>query len=207
MGLIESYQQYRNVGRELNQKIMNQCLDPAVVMASARLLGLVEGETIVFEREEETSVLMDFALHEYRVNNQNAIERYAETVGWKNEIEQALLEGLRSSYTSLFKVIARDEFTLILNDRLRKEYNIKLLDISFSKTAHPGLLLFVRLVPMKEFNMTSGLVFAFYNDLEHYLLKQHKKLGKKVKSESGSIKRFVTFFQLQRTNGMDVRYA
>lgn len=207
MGLIETYQQYRNAGRELNQKIMNQCLEPGVIKASARLLGLAEGETIVFESDREPSVLMDFALHEYRVNNQNAIERYAETVGGRNDMEHALLVALRSSYTSLFKVIAKDESTLLLNDRLRKQYHINLVDISLIKTAHPGLLLFTRLVPLKVFNMTSGVVFVFRGDVEHYLVKQHKKLEKKVKSESGSIKRFVAFFQLQRANGMDVRYA
>jgi hypothetical protein len=89
---------------------------------------------------------------------------------------------------------------------LNKKDNIKLIDIAFSKTAIIGLLLFIRLVPFKDFNMTSGVSFVFPEDLKENLLRRYKKLSKKVESDSDSIKRFVSFFRLNKIGGMEVRY-
>lgn len=208
MTIIEKYKTYRKTGMKLNHKIMNTCLDRDVLMRSARLLGIARGNTLIFDSEDETSVLMDFALNEYRVNNKNTIEIYRERVGWQNEIEKDILDALLSSYTSLFKItsISEAENTLFLNDILNKKDNIKLIDIAFSKTAIPGLLLFIRLVPFKDFNMTSGISFVFPGDLEKYLLRRYRKLSKKVKTDSESIKRFISFFRLSKTDGIEVRY-
>ena len=208
MTIIEKYKTYRKTGMKLNHKIMNTCLDRDVLMRSARLLGIARGNTLIFDSEDETSVLMDFALNEYRVNNKNTIEIYRERIGWQNEIEKDILDALLSSYTSLFKItsISEAENTLFLNDILNKKDNIKLIDIAFSKTAIPGLLLFIRLVPFKDFNMTSGISFVFPGDLEKYLLRRYRKLSKKVKTDSESIKRFISFFRLSKTDGIEVRY-
>ena len=208
MTLIEKYETYRKIGMELNHKIMKSCLDRDVLLKSARLLGIVRGDTLIFDSEDETSVLMDFALNEYRVNNKNAIEIYREKIGWQNEIEKDILDTLLSSYTSIFKVtsISEAENALLLNDILNKKDNIELTDIAFSETAIPGLLLFIRLVRFKDFNMTSGVSFVFPGDSEGYLLRRYKKLSRKVKSDSDSIKRFVSFFRLYKTDGIEVRY-
>ncbi len=208
MTLIEKYKTYRKVGKELNHKIMDSCLDRDVLEKSARLLGIIRGGTLIFDSEDETSVLMDFALNEYRVDNKNIIEIYRDKIGWQNEIEKDILDALLSSYTSLFKVtsISEVENTLILTDILNKRDNIKLIDIAFSKTAATGLLLFIRLVQFKDFNMTSGVSFIFPGGSEEYLIRRYKKLSKKITSDSNSIKRFVSFFKLNKTDGMEVRY-
>jgi len=208
MTLIKKYEKYRKIGKELNQKIMHSCLDREVLMNSAMLLGAVHEGTLVFDSENETSVLMDFALNDYKVNNKNTIEIYREKIGWQNKIEKDILDALLSSYTSLFKVISVSEIekTILLNDILNKNGNIKLIDIGFSETAIPGLLLFIRLVPFKYFNMTSGISFVFRGDLEKYLLRRYKKLSKMVKSDSDSIKRFISFFRFNKIDGMEVIY-
>jgi len=208
MTIIEKYKTYRKVGMELNHKMIDTCLDHDVLMESARLLGIARGDTLRFDSEDEMNVLMDFALNEYRVNNKNTIKIYLEKMGWQNEIEKDILDALLSSYTSLFKVtsISKAENTLFLNDILNKKDNIKLIDIALSKTAIPGLLLFIRLLPFRDFNMTSGMCFVFSGDLEGYLLRRYKKLRKKVKSDSDSIKRFISFFRLSKTDGIEVRY-
>lgn len=208
MTIIEKYGTYRQISMELNHKIMDACLDPGVLMKSARLLGIVRGDTLIFDSEDETNVLMDFALNDYRVNNKKTIEIYREKIGWQDKIEKDILDALLSSYTSLFKVtsISEAENTLLLNDILNKKDNIKLIDIAFSKTAIIGLLLFIRLVPFKDFNMTSGVSFVFPGDLKENLLRRYKKLSKKVESDSDSIKRFVSFFRLNKIGGMEVRY-
>ncbi|MBU2443944.1 MAG: hypothetical protein KJ666_00015 [Bacteroidetes bacterium] len=208
MTVIEKYKTYRKFGRELNHKIIDSCLDHEVFMRSARLLGIVHRDALVFDSKDETSILMDFALNEYRVNNMNTIEIYHEKIGGQNEIERDILNALLSSYTSLFKItsISEPENTLLLNDILNKKDNIMLTDIALSKTAIPGFLLFIRLVQLKDFNTTSGVSFVFPGNLENYLLMRYKKLSKKVKSDSDSIKRFISFFRLNKTDGIKVRY-
>jgi len=54
--------------------------------------------------------------------------------------------------------------------------------------------------------MTSGISFVFAPNLKEYLLRKHKKLGKKVEVEDDSMKRFISFFKLSKTDGLEVKY-
>lgn len=206
--LVRRYKNYREVGRELHEKILQTSLDRAVLKKAARLLGIARGDTLIMENEDELSNLMDFALHDYKVNNKNIIEIYKEEANSLNETEKEVLDALLLSYTSLFKVvsISKKENLLLLSDLLNKKDNVKLIDITFSKHAVPGLLVFIRLVPFKDFNMTSGAVFAFPGNLEDYIIKNYKKLSKKIPSDNEATKRYVSFFKLSRTHGIEVRY-
>jgi hypothetical protein len=118
--VIEKYTEYRKVSKELNHKIMDKCLDPDVFKKSARLLGATQGEVLVLDNEDEMSVLMDFALREYKVNKQTTVEIYGEKIGGENEIEKEILDAFVSSYTSLFRIISisKTENSLILEDIL-----------------------------------------------------------------------------------------
>ncbi|MFQ6127088.1 MAG: hypothetical protein ACE5R6_21130, partial [Candidatus Heimdallarchaeota archaeon] len=97
------------------------------------------------------------------------------------------------------------ERMLYLSDLLNNKDNIPLIDIDLSQTATPGMLLFIRLVPFKEFNMTSGIIFAFPSDLETYLRQRYKELGKtvRVRSKRKAVARFVAFFRLNETYGIE----
>lgn len=206
--LVRKYKNYREVGRELHEKIMQTCLDRAVLLKAARLLGIARGDTLILENEEEVGTLMDFTLHDYKVKNKNTIEIYKEKAVSLNETEKEILEALLLSYTSLFKIVSvsKKENSLLLSDLLNKKDDIKLIDIAFSKHAVLGLLLFTRLVPFKDFNMTTGAVMAFPGNLEDYIIKNYKKLSRKVPSDNEAIKRYVTFFKLSKTHGIEVRY-
>lgn len=205
---ISKYKTYRKTGMKLVQKIIDLYVDRDVLMESVKLIGMVKGDTLVFRNEDETSVLMDFAVNEYKKTNKNAVELYRDEVGWKKEIEKENLDALLSSYTSLFKItsISEEENTVILNDILNKKYNIKLTDIALSKYGILGLLFFFRLVTFKDFKMTSGMAFAFPEKVEKLLLVRYKRLAKKVKSDNDSIRRFVSFYRLSRDYGIEVGY-
>ncbi len=206
---IEKYKEYRKIGKELNHKIMDICLDPDVFKKSARLLGAVRGDTLILDNEDELDILMDFALREYKINKQTTVEIYREKIGWKNEIEKEILDAFILSYTSLFKItsISRAEKSLILEDILNKKDNIRIIDFSLSKSAIPGLLIFIRIIPFRDFNMSAGIMFAFYGELEKDILKKYKILSKKVRLDSDSMKRFISFYKLSKTEGIEVRYA
>ncbi len=208
--LIEQYNKYRQAGLKLNHKIMDSCLNRDVLMKSSQLLGISYGNKFFFNTEDETSVLMDFALNEYRIQNKTVVEIYREKFGWKNQKEKDIFTALSSSYTSLFKVtgIIETENTLILEDILNKKSNIKLLDIAFSQTIEKTgrHLLFTRLIPFKYFNMTGGAALVFSSTFEQILLRRYKKERKNVSSDNENIKRFVAFFKLNKIYGMNVNY-
>ncbi|GIX41732.1 MAG: hypothetical protein KatS3mg129_1465 [Leptospiraceae bacterium] len=209
MKILDKYKKYREVSRKLFSKIIETTLDPELVMDSARLLGIVVRDQIVFDYETEMDILMDFALNEYKINNKNTIEIYKETKGWENEIEKEILDAfLYSSYTSLFQITAilKEENSLILTDLLNHKDNIKIIDIAFSHTAYEGLLLFFRLVSFKDLNMTSGIAFLFPEGTEEYLIRRYKKLSKNILSDSESMKRYISFFKLYKTDGIRVDY-
>ena len=205
--LVKRYKMYRKANTELNHKVMESCLESDVMMKSAKLLGIARGDTLVLDSMDETNVLMDFALNEYKTEGKNAIEIYRETANY-NEVERDILNALLSSYTSLFEVISvsKAENLLVLNDLMNRRENIKLRDIALSESAIPGLLLFIRLVSFTDFNMTSGILFAFAPNLKGYLHRKHKKLSKKIEADSDSMKRFISFFKLSKTDGLEVKY-
>ena len=207
MSLVQKYRRYRRLTSELVMKIIKTHLHNIVQNKAARLLGILRGDLMLFRDEEETNVLMDFALYEGTMHGKNAIEIYREKRGEQNETEQEILDALLAAYTSLFKVhsISEAERMLLLSDLLNKKDNIPLIDIGLSQTAAPGMLLFIRVVPFKEFNMTSGIIFAFPSDLETYLLQRYKELGKtvKVRSKREAVARFVAFFRLNETHGIE----
>ncbi len=207
MNLIGKYKKYRKTSMQLIDKILDSYINRDIMQYSGELLGIWDNGVLIFDDENEIDVIMDFVLNEYRINNKNFIEIYRDEVGWRNKREKEILEAFISAYTSLFRIVAisESENTLILHDILNKKYNIKLIDIAFSQTAFPGLLFFIRLVPFKDFNMTSGISFVFPGKLKKYLLREYKRLSKKVKSNNESVRRFVAFFKLNRIYGIETR--
>jgi len=205
MALIRDYKRYREVGQRLCDKIMRRALSERALNESGTLLGILRQGVFVFHREEDMNVLMDFALNEYKSGTKNAVQIYREKFGWKNDLEKELLDSLLSSYTSLFKIVSvlPSENTVILYDLLNDKKDIKLLDINFSRTADPGLLIFTRLLPFKDFNITSGMAFVFPKNTENFFLKRYKKLTEKTEPDALSLKRFIFFYNWNKTKGLN----
>ena len=209
MDIVKKYIKYRKIGMKLNHKIMDKCLDRDTLNKSAKLLDIVKGGTFVFDSEDESSVLMDFALNDYRFVNKNIVERYQDKYGYKNEMEKEILDAKSVSYTSLFKInsVSRTENTLVLSDLLNKIDDIKLTDIAFSSNIGlEGCLLFTRLVQFKDFNMTSGVSFVFPPHIEKSIIEKYKMKSNNVKSSNEAIKRFVSFYKLHKRYGIETRY-
>ena len=205
---LATYKGYRKASRELMNKVMGPALSHDALDRSGKLLGISQRGVLVFDSEEEMTVLFDFALNDYRVRGKNAIELYAETKGPANEMEKQLLAGFASAYTSLFRVISisKADNSVLLRNLLTERNDVTLTDINLSRTAIPGLLLFLRLVPLRDFNMTSGFMFAFPGHLEGRLLAGYKRPVKKPELYGEARSRFVHFFKAHKTHGVEVRY-
>lgn len=209
---LDEYKKHRVIGKELNIKIMDYLfkkIGKAAIEQSAKVLGFLEGKNrLVFDSEEEVSVMQDFALNEYRINSKTAIEIYQEEVGAANEIEAEILAALILAQTSLFKVTAKfeEKGLLMLDDLLNAESNIELMDISFSETAVPGMLLFIRLVRGPAFNRSSGISFVFYDE-PATIVRKYKNIYARIKPQRDSRRRFIAFFKLNKLEGKAVRYS
>ena len=209
IGSIERYKKYRTIGTQLTQKVLDSpCGSKTSMEKAGRTLGIFQGKTFLFEQPEEEIALTDFSFFDYRQDDQTLVERYATEIGESSSDEQVILKAWQSAYTSLFKVtqVSTSEPVITLSDVLNPGATIELMDLSFSKTAIPGLLFFTRIVPFDEFNTTSGCTFVFPETREKHLMTKYKTLVKKVKTPDERIQRFVCFFKLNRTYGMEVSY-
>src|SRR5512139_1455962 len=198
MTQVREYKAYRRAYIALNHKIMEHNLKHDRLQRSAELLGIVRRGIMVFQDEEETSVLMDFALHEDRDQGKNAIALYQETIGEESAIERAILKALVCSRTSLFRIISASptEGTSTLRDLLTDGQPVGLMDIGLSQSADPDYLLFVRLVPFQDMFITSGISFVFPPHLERFLLEKYQELREKTEPDKLSQERFIYFFTM-----------
>lgn len=189
-------------------KVIKASLSRDTLDRSAKLLGISRSGVFVFDSEEEMAVLFDFALNDCRTGSKNAIELYNETKGSANEVEKEILAGHASAYTSLFRIlsISKADSTLLLRDLLNDRDDVSLTDINLSRTAVPGFLLFLRVVPLRDFNITSGFMFAFRGQLESRLLAGYKRPAKKSEPRDDAQRRFVHFLKAYRAHGIETRF-
>ena len=211
--ILSKYKKYREVGKALNHKIIDRFISRDIMLISGRYLGLVslvKKNAFIFNNESETAALMDFSINEYKINGNSAVQLYKDNSMYENHIEDEILEASLKSYTSLFKLtnIISQKNTLILSDLINLNCEqIELIDIGLSQTATASYLIFLRIVPFADFNMSGGFGFAFNNDLADYLIKEYKHVAKRVNSSSESLKRYVAFFKLYRRYGLEIDFC
>ncbi len=205
--LIKKYKQYRNIAEKFSHKVVEKYTDEKSMLVVSKLLGIREGKTLVLQSDEELNFIMDFSLYEYQVQGKTFLQRYKEDNLELDDKEAELLEAKMSAYSSLFKIVEVDpaNISVTLRDILNDDKEVKITDINFSKTAIPGLLMFTRIIPLSEFNVTSGMFCIFPEHSQKSLLKRYKIMKKKVKSDNESIQKYVAFFKLNRKEGLEAQ--
>ncbi|MGF1614811.1 MAG: hypothetical protein ACFCVA_13125 [Gammaproteobacteria bacterium] len=163
--VLKRYKRLRERGRELNDLLIKQ-LTKTAIRECAKKLGLLEGKTLVLDREDELSVLFDYCLYSHRLSGKNTIDRYLESSSTFALLddERLLLKAMADSYYSLFLVDAvQPGKGGILSDLLRDE-TLFLMDIGLGQSARPGLMLAGRVLRLPDFNMTSGALIPVEGD-------------------------------------------
>lgn len=204
---IERYREYRNVGQELNEKLLDTLSDDEL-MEAGRFLGMTEeesGEEVLYhEGELDMAVHSDFAIHEIERDGTTALKRFYQAERWDTEIEREILEALRESHTSLFEIEAvhPDDRLLVLHDVLGQgESLLELTDIKLSQTADSDALIFFRPVRLDEMTVTSGFMFPFESDYKNHLLSVNQKVMDKTTSRPESARRFYVFYRMYQKYG------
>lgn len=189
----KEYKKLRTARKELASKILFWKEDKIKrTIYAGKKLDMLEGKTLVFNSEEDSSFLMDFILYEESYDGNRLIDLFYDSEEEVAEIEEELLEGMVEAYFSFFKMKSFDyENNLIeLIDLLNpKRPSIRIMDIGFVRSASENLLIFTRLAPIKGIYMTTGASFVFAEEAEKRLLKELslEKFKKGVKFSSADL--------------------
>jgi hypothetical protein len=156
--VLPTYRWFRQLGLQLNHKLVGT-LSKEDFHEGGRRLGMLKNGILVFDSEDETSVLMDFCIHNVRIGGRNAVQRYlAESPAPAGSDEMVLLTAMLNGYYSLFEAIeAENGVGVTVLDLLRDETQF-IADIGFSSTVRNGDVLATRVFPLEEqgFVMSGG---------------------------------------------------
>lgn len=203
--MIEIYKKYREKQMVLHSKILKSAVSRERLLKAASTMGILKKDQVVMEKEEEGDLFFDFNVYEKIEDNKNAVGIYIENNAVEDKIELELLEAMKNTNTSLYKIksIDKEKHTLYLEDMLNGGEDISIIDIGFSESASCDMLLFLRIIKLQKFNFTSGVAMVFSGNHLEYLLRRSKKFAKKLEIEDESLKRFISYFYLHRTDGLE----
>ena len=178
------------------------------LIIAAKLLGVWNGNLMVFEDENDTEALMDFMVFEKLTNHAPAYQRFYESKPKLTDLQQENLNGMINFHSSLFEVKHIDSTTHLvvfvdLLDKDKKEY--LLMDVGLSRTASIGLILYTRLIPIRDVYITSGLGFVFGNSLKEKLLSAISLAFFKKRRKLTSTEMFLLFYEKNRQHGLNTR--
>jgi hypothetical protein len=165
--VLPAYRQFRQIGLRLNQAL-TRSLGKEVIETAGRRLGMLHDGTLVFDSEEETAVLMDYAIYNVQSAGRNAVQKYlAHSPPPPGSDEMVLLKAALKAYYALFEVIDLEPgIGVTVQDLLRGETGF-MADIGFSGTARRGAVLATRVIPLDEqgFMMSGGAALPVVPEL------------------------------------------
>jgi SEC-C motif len=180
-GLLADYCRLREVSRSLHNRRIKQ-IPKLVLTSSAERLGLLSPgpgrhgkEVLLLEDEYEISVLMDYCLYHGRQgqDGRTVIDQAIDEAPPASGNDELLL--LRAMQEARFSVFAVDEAVpgigVHVLDLLRDE-PLFLVDIGFSQTAGPGLVLAGNVIFLPALSMTTGAMLPVDRMILDDLLQQ-----------------------------------
>ncbi|TXK83546.1 hypothetical protein [Paenibacillus sp. N3.4] len=210
MNNIERYKQYRQTQVELHTKILNEYVHEVDFKQAAYTLGILNNQNkVVIENEADYEALCDFNIYEKIRAGKNTLSLFAENYPSENQVENELIAAMLQSKASLYEVIHVDkiEGVLMLNDILGDlNKSVKIIDIGLSNSIISSALIYTRVLDLEGFSMTSGLGFVFFVNHKDYILNRSRKMIKKLKSGDTSVDNFITYFHLNRSDGLSTRF-
>lgn len=78
MKMLERYLNYRETLIGLHSKILDTCVSPEDFNSSVEVLGIVENNEIVLEKENERDVILDFNIYEKLKGGKSSLDEYIE---------------------------------------------------------------------------------------------------------------------------------
>ena len=154
--IVALYQRLRPVRLRLNNELVGR-LSRDALDEGGKKLGILRRGTFVFDNEDESSVLMDYCIHDVYRSGSNAIDQYLEDNSPDPESDEvAYLQAMRHAKYALVLVTRIEPGVGCHIQNLFKDETRLLVDMGFSETARPGVLLATRLLDFGAFVTTTG---------------------------------------------------
>ena len=202
---LNTYQKLRSIGVALNGKLGRE-LKGYELKRAGRILGILRKDTFVFESEEESAYLFDFAINDlYDSSARNAIQKYREKHDGRFAVpeEIQLLDSLSASKPSFYKIIGTDKDKCLVH--LVDDFNgdaVTIVDINFSSSPiASSLYLFSRIISIGGICMTSGAPLLFAVTQYDQVRKKFKSISKTIGLKDERTKLSATFFKIYKQIG------
>jgi len=175
---LSEYKHLRDASRELNHRIVRS-LQRDELLEGAKKLGMLKNGVLVFESDDQTSLLMDYCLYNVLRGGQTVVERFmAASPPLPGSDESRILEANRKAWYSVFEITST-EFAVGVGLRdLLKQQDFFMMDTNFGRSARAGYLLATRVMPYGDYLTSGGAALPMANKptLDKVVKKLHKKL-------------------------------
>lgn len=162
-----TYLRLRQVQRGLNEQLFRE-IGKAGMQDCARALGFWGNGVMIFDEEDDVSLLADFAIHEHKAVRV-VIERRMTGAETTDDERTVLAAMVRSRFT-LFGVTEIIPGVGARALDLLNEEPFFLADVNLSETGTPNIIMAAHLLPFETFVMTSGAPLPFDPEVARLLL-------------------------------------
>ena len=209
---LRRYKQLRQIGMGLMGAI-TRSLPKELILQAARDLRLLDKKgRIVCDTEDETSFIMDRAIHDIPWPEQRFIEIYHQNEAAKLSVDQqAYLRAHIQPVFSLYEVlkVSRGRGVWLVNLFSPEEFF--LMDTGLGTTAEKGCLLAIRVIRLDGICFTSGVSMPFGSEHKERLTSHFTSLAED-KEGAGSWERLMQrhapyFFIEFKKTGVEVAFA
>jgi SEC-C motif len=154
--VLVRYRRLREVGLRLNNRLIGE-IPKRTLQECGRTLGFLRKGILVFDSQEELSILMDYCLYHPLPGGGNLVaESLKENPPPPDSEEMAVLQAMTRSYYSLFQVTEVERGVGVsVVDVLRTEPGF-IADVGFGNSAQRYLMLASRVLPIDGFLMSGG---------------------------------------------------
>lgn len=154
--IVAHYKRLRPTRLRLNNELVRR-LPSDVLREGAKRIGMLHRGTLVFDSEEEMSVLMDYCIYHVHQRGRNAVERYlCDCPPDPDSDEMACLRAMQhATYTMVALLRVERGVGCHVQNLFTDELRL-LVDMGLSKSAKRGGLVATRLLDFGSFVTTGG---------------------------------------------------
>jgi hypothetical protein len=154
--LLPRYKQLRQSGVKLNTKL-GKTVSRSEMNEGGKRLGILDGDVLLLDSEDEIAVLMDYCLHDVRRYGVTPIQRYLQSnPPPEGSDEWVLLQALTRSWFSVFAVKSTEPGVGVQLEDLLRGGECFIVDVSFGQTASAGMVMAMRVMEADGITMTTG---------------------------------------------------
>jgi hypothetical protein len=162
-------------------------------MKEARSLGLLRGQILVADSEDELTLAFDLAIYSARPGRSCALDRYARAARLAAGSDEArVLDAMRAARFSIWRIERKHETAGLMVSDLCRETEGWLMDERLEAGAEPGWTFAMRLCQPDAFLMTSGVVVPVDQELMEQVAEETVSCGFLTVAEAADDPRFAT---------------